>query len=105
MLVLGARPSAQASRTLPVGTTLDGEPFEPGSRQGDRVDELGVAVARDDLGGDRLRSDPETVHHPAFEIGAERLMGTDRTGDCAGRSLGESALEALMVDAVGYDSD
>ena len=76
------------------------EALEPGAGERDRAQQLGVAVARDDLGGDRLGRQPQPLQHALLVLRAERGVGADRAGDRAGRRLGEGALEALGV-AVG----
>ena len=73
------------------------EALEPGAGERDRAQQLGVAVARDDLGRDRLGGEPEPLEHARLELRPERGVGADRAGDRADRGLRERALEPLGV--------
>ena len=64
----------------------------PGER--DRLQQLGVAVAGDDLGGDRLALEPEPGQHALLELGDGRRVGADGARERADRRLGERALAA-----------
>ena len=48
---------------------LGREALEPGAGERDRLEQLGVAVARHDLGGDRLGREPEPLQHAASYSG------------------------------------
>src|SRR5215217_1290562 len=85
-------------------TDLLREALEPGAGQRDRLQQLGVAVARDDLGRDGLGREAEAPEHPRLEIGAERRVRADRARDRSGGGLGEGPLEALGV-AVGLERE
>ena len=76
---------------------LGREPLEPGAGERDRLQELGVAVARDDLRGDGLGLQPEPREHAALEVGRGRRVGPDRAGDRADGDLVERAPQALAV--------
>ena len=47
---------------------LSRQALQPRARQRDRLQQLGVAVARDDLGGDRLALQAQTAEHALFEL-------------------------------------
>ena len=47
---------------------LGREALEAGARQRDRLQQLGVAIARDDLRGHRLALQPEPLEHPQLEL-------------------------------------
>ena len=48
------------------------EALEPGARERDRAQQLGVAVARHDLGGDRLGGEAQPSQHPRLVVRPER---------------------------------
>ena len=76
----------------------------PGARQRDRLQQLGVAVAGDDLGGDRLALEPQPGQHPLLELRRGRRVGTDGARERADRRLGERPLEPARV-AVGLERE
>ena len=76
---------------------LGREALEPGAGQRDGLHELGVAVARDDLGRDRLARQPEPLEHPHLVLGAVGRVGADGARDRAHRRLREGALEPRGV--------
>ncbi len=73
---------------------LRGEALDPGAGERDRLEQLGVAVARDDLRGDRLGGEAQALEHARLVVRAERRVGADRAGDRARRGLLERALAA-----------
>jgi hypothetical protein len=83
---------------------LGGEALEPSAGQRDRLEQLGVAVARHDLGRDRLGRQPEPRQHARLVSRAERRVGPDRAGDRARRGLRERALQPLGV-AMGLEGE
>ena len=48
---------------------LGGEALEAGAGQRDRLEQLGVAVARHDLGRDVLGAQPQPLEHARLELG------------------------------------
>jgi hypothetical protein len=68
---------------------LDREALEAGAREGDRRQELGVAIARDHLGRDLLAAEAEAVEHAALEVGAGGRVGPHRARQRAHLDLGE----------------
>ena len=78
-------------------TDLGRQPLQARARQGDRLHELGVAIARDDLRGDILARQPQPLQHARLELGARRRIGADRARDRADGRLRERALQALCV--------
>ena len=77
---------------------LGGEALEAGAGERDRLQQLGVAVARDDLGGDGLaragRARSSTLRLVGRRVGR---VGADRAADRADRGLREGALEPVGV--------
>ena len=59
----------------------------PGARERDRLQQLGVAVARDDLRGDRLALQAQALEHARLEVGAGRRVGADGAADRADARL------------------
>ena len=76
---------------------LGRQALEPGAGERDRAEQLGVAVAGDDLRRDRLGPDPQAREHPALVIRAVRGVGAHRARDRPDRCLFECALEALGI--------
>ena len=76
----------------------------PRAGERDRPQQLGVAVARDDLGGDRLGGETEPLEHARLVGGIVGGVGADRARDGADRSLVEGAFEALVV-ALGLEGE
>ena len=83
---------------------LGREALEAGAGERDRLQQLGVAVARDDLRGDVLAREPQPREHARLELGAGRRVGADRARDRADGGLRERALQALRV-AVGLERE
>ena len=76
---------------------LGREALQPGPRERDRAQQLGVPVARDDLRGDVLALDVQTLQHARLELGARRRVRPHRAGDRADDHLRERALQAQRV--------
>ena len=76
---------------------LGREPLQAGAREGDRLRELGVAVARHDLGRYVLACQSEALEYPGLELRPVRGVCADRARDRPDRSLGERALQADRV--------
>ena len=76
---------------------LGGQALEPRAGQRDRLEHLGVAVARDDLRRDVLGLQPQPRQHARLEVRARRRVRPDRAADRPGRGLREGALEPLEV--------
>ena len=57
----------------------------PGAGQGDRRQQLRVAVARHDLGRDVLAREAEPLQHRLLDLGAVRGVGADRARERAHR--------------------
>ena len=83
---------------------LGGESLDAGARQRDRLQQLGVAVARDDLGRDGLALESQPRQHPLLELRRGRRIGADRARQRADRGLRERPLEPLRV-AVGLERE
>ena len=83
---------------------LGREALQPGARERDRLQHLGVAVARHDLGGDRLAGEPEPLEHARLVLRPERGVRADGAGDRPRRRLVERALQPLGV-AVGLERE
>ena len=66
---------------------LRGEPFDRACHHGQRGEVSGVAVARHDLGGNRLDAEAELLRHIGFHLGIDMGEGADRAGDGAGGDL------------------
>ena len=56
---------------------LGREALEAGAGERDRLQHLGVAVARDDLGRDVLGAEPQPAEHAALELRRRRRVGAD----------------------------
>ena len=76
---------------------LGREALEPGAGQRDRLQHLGVAVARDDLGGDGLGRAARAASSTRRSKSGRGRVGADGAGDRARRGLRERALEPLDV--------
>ena len=76
---------------------LGGEALEARAGERDRLEQLGVAVARDDLGRDRLGAQVEPREHAPLEVRRRRRVGADRAGDRADARLPERPLEPVGV--------
>ena len=74
----------------------------PGAGERHRLEQLGVAVAWDDLGRDVLGAQPEALHHRRLDRGRDRGVGADRARELADRGLLEGTAQALEV-AVGLE--
>jgi hypothetical protein len=72
---LGALPVANAERDL----------LDRGAEQGQRAQHLGVAIARDDLGGDGLGHEAQLVERLGLDLRIEVPVHADRAGDLADR--------------------
>ena len=66
---------------------LGGEPFDRACHHGQRGEVSGVAVARHDLGGNRLDAEAELLRHIGFHLRIDMGEGADRAGDGAGGDL------------------
>ena len=73
---------------------LEGEPLEPGAGDRERREQLGVAVARDDLRRDVLARAGRAAPDARLDRRRGRRVGPDRAGDLAHRGLLERALAA-----------
>ena len=71
---------------------LGGEALEAGAGERDRAQQLGVAVARNDLRGDVLAREPEAGEHARLELGAGGRVGADRARQRPDGDLRERAL-------------
>ncbi len=71
---------------------LGRQTLEARAGERDRLQQLGVAVARDDLRGDVLARESEPLQHAPLELGAGRRVRADRARDRADRDLLESSL-------------
>jgi hypothetical protein len=67
-----ARNGSSTSRTSVRVTDLGREPLQTRARQRDRLQQLCVAVARDDLRRDVLARDAQALQHALLELGARR---------------------------------
>jgi hypothetical protein len=76
---------------------LGRQALEAGARERDRLQQLGVAVARDDLGRDPLRCEVEPREDTALEVRRGRGVGPDGAGEGPDGDLGERPLESLGV--------
>jgi hypothetical protein len=83
---------------------LQREALEPGARKGDRAQQLGVAVAGDDLRRDVLALESEPGQHAPLEVGVGRRIGADRSGEGADRHLLEGRAQAAAV-AIGLERE
>jgi hypothetical protein len=76
---------------------LGREALQPGPRERDRAQQLGVPVARDDLRGDVLALQPEPLEHARLELGAGRRVGPHGARHRPDGNLREGALQAQGV--------
>ena len=83
---------------------LGREPLQAGAGQRDGLQQLGVAVARHDLRGDRLGAQAQALEHARLEVRADVRVGADRAGDLADRGLLEARSQPLGV-AVGLERE
>ena len=83
-------------RPLEVADLL-AEALDPGAGERDRLQDVGMAVARDDLGGDLLGPQPEPVHDCSLDARRGRGVGADGAGELADRSLREGFAQAGQV--------
>ena len=70
---------------------LGREPLEARAGERDRLQQRGVAVARDDLGRDRLGGEPEAREDARLEVGVGGRVRADGAAQRADRRLGERA--------------
>ena len=70
---------------------LGRQALETRAGEGDRLQQLGVAVARDDLRGDVLARESQPREHARLELGLGGGIGADGSRDRADRGLGEGA--------------
>ena len=75
---------------------LGRQALQAGAGERDRLQQLGVAVAGDDLRGDVLARQPQPRQHARLELGAGRRVGAHRARDRADRHLRERALQAAQ---------
>ena len=73
---------------------LDGQPLDRGGDDAERGEEHGVPVARDHLGGDRLRREAHGAGDVLLDPGVDVGEGPDRARDGAGGDLGAGGHEA-----------
>ena len=83
---------------------LDRKALQASSRKRDRAQQLGVAVARDDLRRNLLARQAEPTEHAFLELGRGRGVRPDGAGDRADAHLRERALQAPRV-AVGLERE
>src|SRR3954469_995954 len=83
---------------------LGRQALEAGARQGDRLQQRGVTVARDDLRRDRLGGEAEAGEHARLEVGIGRRVRADGAAERADRRLGERVAQALGV-ALGLERE
>ena len=76
---------------------LRGEALQAGAGERDRLQQLGVAVAGDDLCGDRLAFQAQAGQHALLELRRGCGVGADGAGDRAHRDLVEGALQPRDV--------
>ena len=69
---------------------LGREPLDRGGDHAERGEIHGVAVARDDLGRDRLDRKPHRLGDVRLDPRIDLREGADRAGDGAGRDLGRA---------------
>ncbi len=65
-----------------------GQPLDRGGDDAERGEIHGMAVARNDLGRDRLDGEAHLVRHMGFDARIDLRESADRAGDRAGRDLG-----------------
>ncbi len=70
----------------------------------DRGQQLGVPVARNDLGRDLFALQTERLHHACFDRRRDRGVGTDRARELADRALLDRPLEPVDV-AIGFEGE
>ncbi len=76
---------------------LGGEALQARAGQGDRLQQLGVPVTGDDLGGDVLAREAQGLEDPRLELGPQRRVGADRAAQRPDTRLGEGPFEPLCV--------
>ncbi len=69
----------------------------PGARERDRLEQLGVPVARHHLGRDVLAAEPEPGQHRGLDLGAVRRVGAHRARQRAHRDSLHGPLEPAQV--------
>ena len=74
---------------------LDGQPLDRRGDHGERDEECGVAVARDDLGRDRLRFQAKLFRNVSLHARVDIGEGADGAGDFRRRDLGARSDEPL----------
>src|SRR4051794_9481493 len=83
---------------------LGREALEAGARQGDRLQQRRVTVARDDLRRDRLGGEAEAGEHARLELGVGRRVRADGAAERADRRLRERLAQPLRV-ALGLERE
>ena len=71
------------------------QPLDRGGDDAERGEIHGVAVARDNLGRDRLDREPHLLRHIGFDARIDLRESADRAGDRAGRDLAARRPQAL----------
>src|SRR5580658_11288420 len=74
---------------------LGGETLDRARNDGERREEEGVAVARDDLGRDRLRRQAELLRDMLFDRRRDIGEGADGAGDGASRDVAARLLQPV----------
>ena len=76
---------------------LEREPIQRGRKERERREELGVAIALEDLGRARRRLEAERLACDALDLWARRRVGADRAGELAHAHACEGVLDPLSV--------